>query len=38
MGWESSFALSFFVHEGKGERKNDSLELVQPWRENYRSC
>jgi hypothetical protein len=26
------------VHEQKGEGKNESLELENPWRENSRAC
>ena len=31
------FTHSFFVHEQQVERKKESLELVQPWRENSRA-
>jgi hypothetical protein len=36
MGWDKIFFLLVkFVHGKKGESKKESLELVQPWRENY---
>jgi hypothetical protein len=34
MGWEFFFRYSIFVHEEEVERKEESLELVHPWRDD----
>jgi hypothetical protein len=36
MGGDNSFTQSVFVYEEKVKRKKESLESVQPWRENSR--
>jgi hypothetical protein len=38
MGRDNNFYTLSFVHEEQVERKKESLELVQPWRENSRAC
>jgi hypothetical protein len=36
MHWDTNFTQQFWVNEEKVERKKERLELVQPWRVNYR--
>jgi hypothetical protein len=36
MGWGNIFRKSSFVHEEQVERKEESLELVLPWRVSSR--
>jgi hypothetical protein len=36
MGWDNSFTHGIFVHEEQGERKEESLDMVKPWRINSR--
>jgi hypothetical protein len=35
---DNIFTHGVFVHEQQIESKKESLELVQPWRENSRAC
>jgi hypothetical protein len=35
--WDNNFSYSSFVHEKKVRRKKDSLDMVQPWRVNFRA-
>jgi hypothetical protein len=37
MGCGNNFTQGVFVHEEQVERKKESLELVKPWRDNYRA-
>jgi hypothetical protein len=36
MGWNNNFRESSFVHEEKVESKKEILEMVHPWRVNFR--
>jgi hypothetical protein len=36
MGWDNSFRQSSFVRDEQVEIKEESLDLVHPWRENSR--
>jgi hypothetical protein len=38
MGNYKNFRQTMFLHEQQGESKKESLELEQPWRENYGAC